>query len=228
MAKGEKAGKTRARIISATAQLFLEKGYEDTKIADITSRAGVKTGSFYHQFRTKSAVAEVICLEALEGYRSAIHAVTPPRSRDAELTGVVRAFIGAYLGWITKKRDAARLADMLLPEMRGGVASPIKEKIAAIDAGIASWVARLIKVGKVRDLSPRVISALVLGPAQALCLDWVHGVGNVHPSTYEDTLAEAACAALRAPEAVKVPQKATPPKRGAAVGQKTGDLFDRA
>jgi hypothetical protein len=65
--------------------------------------------------------------------------------------------------------------------------------------------------------------------AEALCLDWVHGVDNVHPSTYEDTLVEAACAALRAP--VTAPVKAAPrvkPPRGDEETDLTApDLFSR-
>jgi hypothetical protein len=90
-------------------------------------------------------------------------------------------------------------------------------------------MARLVKSGKVRDLPPRVISALVFGPTQALCLDWLRGGSDVDPSACEDTLVEAACAALRAPVTapVKVAPRVKPPRPGEETDLTVPDLFSR-
>ncbi|MFW6271172.1 MAG: TetR/AcrR family transcriptional regulator, partial [Bacillota bacterium] len=39
--------KTREKIINAAVELFSEKGYHDTKMADITEKAGVAKGTAY-------------------------------------------------------------------------------------------------------------------------------------------------------------------------------------
>jgi AcrR family transcriptional regulator len=59
---------TRARIIEAAMELFWEKGYSSTSIADILSRSQVNSGSLYHFFPGKQDVL----LAVLESYRDGI------------------------------------------------------------------------------------------------------------------------------------------------------------
>ena len=62
---------TRARITEAAMELFWEKGYSSTSIADILSRSQVNSGSLYHFFPGKQDVL----LAVLEAYRDGIDAM---------------------------------------------------------------------------------------------------------------------------------------------------------
>lgn len=44
---------TRDRLVYAAMQLFQEKGYGSTSIADILKKAGANSGSLYHFFPAK-------------------------------------------------------------------------------------------------------------------------------------------------------------------------------
>lgn len=46
----------RRRILAASAQLFLEKGYTDTRLAEILKKADVSSSSFQNIFHTKDGV----------------------------------------------------------------------------------------------------------------------------------------------------------------------------
>lgn len=46
----------RERLLSASLQLFHEKGYERTKVSEITRAAGVAKGTFFNYFPTKERV----------------------------------------------------------------------------------------------------------------------------------------------------------------------------
>ena len=59
---------TRDRLVAAARELFLEKGYQSTSIADILQRAGANSGSLYHFFPTK----QDLLVAVLEGYREGI------------------------------------------------------------------------------------------------------------------------------------------------------------
>lgn len=45
--------RTQKKLLQAVIQLAREKNYETITVQDICSEAGVSTGSFYHQFRSK-------------------------------------------------------------------------------------------------------------------------------------------------------------------------------
>jgi len=59
---------TRSRIVFAAMELFWEKGYSSTSVADLLSRADVNAGSLYHFFPGKQDVL----IAVLEAYRDGI------------------------------------------------------------------------------------------------------------------------------------------------------------
>lgn len=63
MAKGEKSSQTRNQLLQSAKQVFIEKGYHDTKVVDIIERAGCGHGTFYDYFKGK----EDVLLALLEG-----------------------------------------------------------------------------------------------------------------------------------------------------------------
>ena len=56
----------RKKLLQAGRRLFAEKGYEDTSIEKITSRAGTATGAFYAHFRSKRQFLVVLMNDFLE------------------------------------------------------------------------------------------------------------------------------------------------------------------
>jgi AcrR family transcriptional regulator len=62
---------TRSRIIEAARDLFWEKGYNSTSVADILSRSQVNAGSLYHFFPSKQDVL----IGVLASYRDGIEAM---------------------------------------------------------------------------------------------------------------------------------------------------------
>jgi TetR/AcrR family transcriptional repressor of nem operon len=59
---------TRSRIVMTAMELFWEKGFQSTSIADILSRSQVHSGSLYHFFPGKQDVLAAV----LEAYRDGI------------------------------------------------------------------------------------------------------------------------------------------------------------
>jgi len=64
----DRTASTRARIVGAAMQLFWEKGYQSTSVADLLQRAGVHSGSLYHFFPGKQDVL----LAVLDQYHAGI------------------------------------------------------------------------------------------------------------------------------------------------------------
>ncbi|MFO1454709.1 MAG: TetR/AcrR family transcriptional regulator [Steroidobacteraceae bacterium] len=62
---------TRQRLVVAALELFWEKGYGSTSIADILGRANANAGSLYHFFPTK----QDLLLEVLDTYHRGIDAM---------------------------------------------------------------------------------------------------------------------------------------------------------
>lgn len=62
MARNKYPEETVQKILDASLKLFLEKGYEKTTVLDIIGEMGGLTrGAFYHHFKSKEDVFDILC-----------------------------------------------------------------------------------------------------------------------------------------------------------------------
>ena len=54
--RSRKGAETRARLLEAAKRVFEEKGFLAARISDISMRAGLSHGSFYHYFESKEQI----------------------------------------------------------------------------------------------------------------------------------------------------------------------------
>lgn len=103
----ERGRRKRGALIQAAREVFEEQGFEDTRIAQITGRAGVAYGSFYTYFDSKETVfhevAKGVAGEMFDAARSAAPADTAPVDRIRHAT---ERFLSAY-------RDNARIMQVI-------------------------------------------------------------------------------------------------------------------
>ena len=56
MARNKHPEQTLEKIVETAAQLFVEKGYEQTSIQDILDVSGLSKGGLYHHFKSKEQI----------------------------------------------------------------------------------------------------------------------------------------------------------------------------
>jgi AcrR family transcriptional regulator len=170
---GVTPAETRARLLRAAADVFADRGYDGTRVADIAAAAGVSNGALYAHFGSKAdllvaalrthgrrVLADLLAADPrgpvtellLQAGRSL------PRCRDARGYLVVEALVAAH-------RDA-------------DVAGPMRDYTAER----ADWIAGLIQAGQAAGdldaaLSPDAVAhfCLLLALGSALL------PGDIHP-----------------------------------------------
>jgi len=104
--RSSKAARTRARLIDSAKQVFEEKGFLDSPVADIVRRAGVSHGTFYHYFQSRDDILREVARQADERLNAPMGDVILRRGSDVppaeRIRQSVRAFLEAY-------RDQARV-----------------------------------------------------------------------------------------------------------------------
>jgi len=68
----EQAQETKERIYSAAIELMYREGFENITIADISKKAGVSVGAFYHYFTSKNDILAEIFNKADEYFSSLV------------------------------------------------------------------------------------------------------------------------------------------------------------
>ena len=102
----EKRARTRDQILSTTVELFRERGFAATRVADVIERVGISEKTFFNYFPSKEAVLEAQAHETADLYVALLHnllarADEPVRTRLEELA---RALATAFSGdreWMT-------------------------------------------------------------------------------------------------------------------------------
>lgn len=79
------------RIIESAYELFGEKGYDKTTIAEIIKRAGASKGGFYYHFESKEEILETITFAYIEKVRKAYREVLD----DPSMT-LIEKFVESY------------------------------------------------------------------------------------------------------------------------------------
>lgn len=69
--RGERAARTRQRILDAAGQCFAASGFAKTTVEEIALRAGVSKALVYHRFRSKEEILEAVLERTLDDWETA-------------------------------------------------------------------------------------------------------------------------------------------------------------
>ncbi len=154
---------TRERIVRAAMELFWEKGYQSTSVADLLQRAGVHSGSLYHVFPGKQDVLLAVLDEYLAGIDEML--LAPAWKDVADPIERVFALLAQYRRALvqTDCTYACPIGSLALelhepdPPVRARLAANFNAWIDAIDGCVAAAGARLP-----RHLDRRALAGFVL------------------------------------------------------------------
>ncbi len=94
LVKTDKGQQTKAAILDAALEMFLERGYEDTTMRAIAERAGVALGNAYYYFHSKEHLIQAFYGRTHQDHLNASAALlSEERDLKARLLGVMRAKI---------------------------------------------------------------------------------------------------------------------------------------
>ncbi len=166
-------GDTRSRLVGVAAQLFWERGYTATGVAEILHRAKLFVGSLYHFFPTKDR----LLVSVLENYRDRIdeallrpawESVRDPIAKIFALLARYRAalvatncFYGCPIGSLANE---LREPD---PEIRQLLAANFSQWVAAVERCLDEAGPRLPRGTNRHGLAEFVLSVMEGGVMQA-------------------------------------------------------------
>jgi len=183
----------RESILDAALACFLEKGYTATTINDIREASGATTGSIYHFFDGKGALATALLEDAVAGWSGESQAASDTPE------AVVKASAGGLVAWGLKNPELFRFTD----EVRTlAVTAPefaeVADTLGGAQGSLQSAYGKFVKARKVKDLPWPVAHSLILGPAYNYLRLATTGRARVAAKRAVEMLADAAWAAVKA------------------------------
>jgi AcrR family transcriptional regulator len=173
------------RLLAAAEELFGERSYRRTSVADICSRAGIATGSFYAHFSSKNDIFAAVVRQINADLRAAMRLAiedAPERQRDRE-----RAAFRAFFQMLSKRP----WIDRIVRESEFVDPGLFREYYERLARGYARGVRHAQLAGDVDpDYDPEVIAYMYTGIGNFLGMrwaDWTAG-GQVPSDVLEDML----------------------------------------
>jgi AcrR family transcriptional regulator/ferredoxin len=171
---GVSAAETRERLLRAAADVFAQRGYDGTRVADIATSAGVSNGALYAHFASK---AELL-VAALHAHGRRLLADAFAADPDRSITELLVA-VGRLL---PRRRDARGhlIVEALVAARRDeDVARPMRDYVGERADLIADLVRAAQAVGELdQALSPNALAhfCLLLSLGSALITPDLHVV----------------------------------------------------
>lgn len=174
MQNASRAGRPRASsretLAEAACELFLEQGYDETSVADITRRAGVSRSSFFNYFSSKSDVL----WSGLDARIEAASVALASLGRNADGPAVRAALEPVVRGFAP---------DPLVLALRNAAAMGVEEELLR-DTGIrhariASAVAAAARSAGVDDIRADILGAALAAAVLSALRVWAEqGAGQ--------------------------------------------------
>lgn len=168
-------------IVHAAVACFLERGYHQTGVRDIATRAGISLGNLYNHFAGKDAVLVFIAEMEGEELSGFIDLLSEPDSpKDA-----LERFIERYAVWSATPENALLGIEILTEALRNPPIAEVFEKNRnrLIDA-IVACLSRGVQSGVFSaENDPREAALLILDGLEGYGLRAVSGGGSSQKGT---------------------------------------------
>ncbi len=139
MTKGER---TKKKLLEIAYELFLTKGYEETSVEDIMSRAEIAKGTYYYYFQSKEQMLEEVIEMMIDSEAEAAQKIAESdMPAPQKIVGIMTSFrpgqeeqpIGDLLNrpenLLMHKKMMTKLIEKVIPMLCGIVEDGVKEGV---------------------------------------------------------------------------------------------------
>jgi TetR/AcrR family transcriptional regulator, repressor of fatR-cypB operon len=192
------AFKPRDRILAAALKLFVEQGYFNTNVPDLSRESKCSVGSIYHTFKNKEEVAHALYQEGISSFRSAL---TNSVKNKKDIESIIPAIVKSFLQFSEVNHQLSRYIWLCRHNefVTGIIRHPTMVGYDPLGRLLAKSIKQAIREGKIRALEANLIWSILFGIPLAYVRDWLDGYNVKPPSAVADELAQTCWQALAVP-----------------------------
>ncbi|MCB0324272.1 MAG: TetR/AcrR family transcriptional regulator [Bdellovibrionales bacterium] len=186
----------RERILQAALELFVEQGYFNTNVPDISKRSRCSVGSIYHHFLNKEEIAAQLYRDGILRFREALsESIDPEEDPEKTIRSIVIAFmrfaeehhlLSRYL-WLARHNEF--LSDR--------VRRPTTVGFDELGRRLTKVIKKAVRGGDIPPVKAEVFWSIVFGIPLSYVRDWLDGYTTGSPSGVSASIASACWAGLQ-------------------------------
>lgn len=187
----------RERVLAAALKLFVEQGYFNTNIPDLSRESRCSVGSIYHNFKNKEQVAIALYDEGIRAFRQAL-SQSLLRVKGGEPEIIVRALVKSLLEFAEVNHHLSKYMWLCRHNefMTESVRQPTNVGFDLLGRELSRAIKTGIRRGTIRPLPAQVIWAILFGVPLSYIRDWLDGTNSLSPSQVVEDLSESCWRAL--------------------------------
>ena len=187
----------RERILAAALKLFVEQGYFNTNVPDLSRDSKCSVGSIYHNFKNKEEVATALYEEGIFAFRRALEDALSS-AKDVEST--VRILVRSFLEFSEVNHQLSKYIWLCRHNefMSGIIKHPTRVGFDRLGRILTKTFRQGKREGLIRDVKANIIWSILVGIPVGYVRDWLDGYNPDPPSKVAPDLAETCWRALRA------------------------------
>jgi AcrR family transcriptional regulator len=185
----------RVRILEASLRLFVEQGYFNTNVPDISKRSRCSVGSIYHHFLNKEEIAGQLYRDGIQQFRLALSsAIDPSQDPEACIVSIVESFLhfaeqhhllSRYL-WLARHNEF----------LNDKVSKPTVVGFDELGRRLTKVIKVGIRNGQIPNLKAEIFWSIVFGIPLSFVRDWLDGYTSLTPSQAAPVVSQACWAGL--------------------------------
>lgn len=173
----------------------MEHGIEAATIEQIREASGASSGSIYHHFGSKQAIAVALYLEGMEELATVFREAM---AREHDLRSGIQRILKSYFRWVGENREWA------LYLLRVATADASEKDAATIDEinrrtrdDLMNWLRPFAERGEIMELPGELYASILFGAATHYARHWLVGRLTLDLNTVTKHLSEVTWRALR-------------------------------
>ena len=183
------------RILAAALKLFVEQGYFNTNVPDLSRESQCSVGSIYHNFKSKEQVAASLYEEGIKAFRTALDTSIKPND---DVEQMIKSITCSFLEFCEVNHQLSKYMWLCRHNefLSGVIVQPTIVGFDRLGRTLTRAIRGGVRAGKIRPLSAYVIWSVIFGIPLAYVRDWLDGYNPVPPSEVKEEIAEACWKAL--------------------------------
>jgi AcrR family transcriptional regulator len=184
------------RIMAAALKLFVEQGYFNTNVPDLSRESQCSVGSIYHNFKNKEEIAKAVYIEAMGSFRSALYASVKDKK---DIESVVKTLVKAFLEFSEVNHQLSKYIWLCRHNefMTGLIRHPTVVGLDPLGRLLTKRIKQGFKEKRILPVKAHVIWTIIFGIPLGYVRDWFDGYNPKKPKEVADQLADCCWRALK-------------------------------
>ncbi len=193
---GEETAGPRERILSAALELFVDQGYFNTNVPDISRRSRCSVGSIYHHFLNKEEIADQLYRKGIEQFRSALSEAIDP---NVGVEKTVHVVVITFLDFAERNHVLSRYLWLARHNefLSDRVRKPTVVGFDPLGRRLTKAIKNGIRNGEIPHLKAEIFWSIVFGIPLSYVRDWLDGYTEDTPRQAAKVISSACWAALQ-------------------------------